>query len=196
MRKMKQLTAFLAIFILSSCAAVRVNQDYEMATDFYQYRKFAFAPEPSKTHGDVFMDSSLMQKRINSAIENIMRDNGFPQVADTQADFLVAYQLVVRTRVEADPVPGFGWGPYPYGYSRFGYPYWGGYGYYPETYIREYEEGTLIIDFMDRDTQQLFWRGIGTRRLSRQLSPEKVTDWVDTVVMEILDQYPPLPASN
>jgi hypothetical protein len=196
MRKMKQLTAFLAIFILSSCATVRVNQDYEMATDFNQYRSFAFAPEPSRTRGDVLMDSTLMQRRINAAIENIMGDIGFPKVTDSQADFFVAYQLAVRTRIEADPVPGFGWGPYPYGYRRYGYPYWSGYGYYPETYIREFEEGTLVIDFIDSNTQQLFWRGIGTRRLSRQLSPEKVTDWVNTVVREILDQYPPLPASN
>jgi hypothetical protein len=196
MGKMKQLSIVLAMFILSSCSTIRVSQDYEISTNFNRYRTFTLVPGTSRITGDVLMDSPLMEKRIRNAVENSMNEKGYSKVTDTRSDFFVTYQLVVRTRIEADPIPPFGVGGYPYGYRRYRYPYWGspywnGWGY--ETYVRQYEEGTLIIDFMDSKTQTLFWRGTGSRRLSQLSSPEKVTEWVDRIVTEILAQYPPLP---
>ena len=44
-----------------------------------------------------------------------------------------------------------------------------------ETVITEYDEGTLIIDFLDAGTQRLFWRGTGTRRINHSSSPAKIS---------------------
>jgi hypothetical protein len=191
MLKIKIMTIFLAVFILASCSGIRVNQDYDLSTVFSQYHTFTLHIEPLKRSGYVLMDSPLMDQRIRNAIENTLISKGYPKVTDTLADFCVTYQIVVRTRIEADTVPAFDWGYYPYGYRHhYYYPYWSGFGY--ETYVRQYEEATFIVDFMDSKTNKLFWRGVGSRRISQQSSPEKTTDWINQVIWEILAQYPPL----
>jgi hypothetical protein len=190
----KQSALVLAIIVISSCSGIRVSQDYDLSTAFIHYKTYTLAPEPSKKSGDILIDSPLMDQRIRAAIEDNLTGKGYTKITDTQSDFYVTYQIIVRTRIETDTVPGYGWGVYPYGYRHYYYPYRGGFGY--ETYVRQYEEGTLVIDFMDSKTQKLFWRGVGSRRISQQSSPEKLTEWVNQFVSEILAQYPPLPAGR
>lgn len=183
-------TYLLAAVFLLACSGIRVSQDYDPTTDFSRYRTFAWAPEPVEKSGDLLLDSPLMDRRIRSAVENTLAANGYRKATDRQPDFFVTYHLAVRTRIEADTFgPGIGWYGYPYYYR--GYPYWGDFGY--DTVIREYEEGTLIIDFTDAISRKLTWRGIGTRRIQSHSTPEKTTESVNNTVAEILAQFPPLP---
>jgi hypothetical protein len=193
-KRLRSASIFLMIAIVGGCSGIQVSQDYDPSTNFGLYRTFAWAPEPTQKSGDVLIDSPFMDRRIRNAIETTLQSRGYPKVEGGRPDFLVTYQLVVRTQVEIDTVgPAFGWGayPYPYGYWGYPYPYWGGIDY--TTFINQYEVGTLLIDFTDAKTHQLFWRGVGSRRISQQSTPEKSTEVVDRTVGEILAQYPPLP---
>ena len=193
-KRLRSASIFLMIAIVGGCSGIQVSQDYDPSTNFGLYRTFAWAPEPAQKSGDVLIDSPFMDRRIRNAIETTLQSRGYPKVEGGRPDFLVTYQLVVRTQVEIDTVgPAFGWGayPYPYGYWGYPYPYWGGIDY--TTFINQYEVGTLLIDFTDAKTHQLFWRGVGSRRISQQSTPEKSTEVVDRTVGEILAQYPPLP---
>lgn len=185
---------FLAIAIVGGCSGIQVSQDYDLSTNFRPYRTFAWAPEPPQKSGDVLIESPFMDRRIRNAIETTLVSKGYPKADGGRPDFLVTYQLVVKTQVEIDTVgPAFGWGlyPYPYGYWGYPYPYWGGIDY--TTFINQYEVGTLLVDFTDAKTHQLFWRGIGSRRVSQQSTPEKSTERINRTVREILAQYPPGP---
>ncbi|MEN8780009.1 MAG: DUF4136 domain-containing protein, partial [Desulfobacterales bacterium] len=183
---------FCMIAIVGACSGIQVNQDYDPSTNFGPYRTFAWAPEPIQKSGDVLVDNPFMDRRIRNAIETTLKSRGYPKAEGDRPDFLVTYQLVVRTQVEVNTVgPAFGWGGYPYGYWGYPYPYWGGIDY--TTYINQYEVGTLIIDFTDAETHLLFWRGIGSRRITQQSTPEKTTAVVNRTVGEILAQYPPPP---
>ncbi len=178
-----------AIFLFGGCAAVRVSQDFDETTDFTRFQSFAWAPGPFPQSNDILMSSQLMDRRVRRAVENTLSAKGLSFTPGQQPDLFITYQIVVRTRIEADTFnTGFGW----YGYPYWGYPYpfWGGIDY--RTYVRQYEEGTLIIDFTDARTSALIWRGIGTRRVAQQYSnPEKTTAAVNEAVNEILKQYPP-----
>jgi hypothetical protein len=182
----------LMIAVIGACSGLQVNQDYDLSTDFSHYHTFAWAPEPSPGSGHVLIDSPLMDRRIRTAIETTLKSRGYPPAEDGRPDFFVTYQLVVKSRIEVNTIgPAFGWGGYPFGYWGYPYPYWGGIDY--ATYVDQYDVGTLIIDFTDAETHQLFWRGIGERRLSQQSTPEKTTEMVNRTVTEILAQYPPRP---
>ncbi|MFZ0613684.1 MAG: DUF4136 domain-containing protein [Desulfobacterales bacterium] len=192
--QLRRAALFLMMVVLAACSGIQVNQDYDPATDFSRYRTFAWAPEPAQKSGDALIDSPLMDRRIRAAIEMTLTSKGFPAAADDRPDFLVTYQLIVRNQIEVTPAgPAFGWGPYPYGYWGYPYPFWGGIDY--SSYVNHYQEGTLIIDFTDPETQKLFWRGIGSRRVAQQSTPEKTTAEVNRIVAEILAQYPPSPGS-
>ena len=191
-RALRLASIFFMIAIVGACSGIQVSQDYDPSTNFNPYRTFAWAPEPTQKSGDVLIDSPFMDRRIRSAIETTLKSRGYPKAEGGRPDFLATYQLVVRTQVEVNTVgPAFGWGGYPYGYWGYPYSYWGGIDYM--TYVNQYEVGTLIIDFTDAETHQLFWRGIGSRRISQQTTPEKTTEVVNRTVGEILAQYPPLP---
>jgi hypothetical protein len=191
-RTLRLASIFIIIAIVGACSGIRVSQDYDPSTNFDSYRTFAWAPEPPQKSGDVLIDSPFMDRRIRNAIETTLKSKGYPKAEAGKPDFLVTYQLVVRPQVEVNTVgPAFGWGGYPYGYWGYPYPYWGGIDY--TTYVNQYDVGTLIIDFTDAETHQLFWRGVGSRRVYQQSTPEKTTEVVNRTVAEILAQYPPLP---
>ncbi|HHP7233798.1 MAG TPA: DUF4136 domain-containing protein [Desulfobacterales bacterium] len=178
------LTALAAMMLPFGCTTVQVSQDYDLQTDFSRYQDFQWVEKSRNKTGDVRIDNPLLDARIRNAVENTLKSKGFSETPRDQADFLVNYQLAVRSRLESDTYrTGVG-----YGY----WPYWGGVGY--ETTVREYDEGILVIDFLDAASGELFWRGIGTRRLRQYSDPQEITREVNETVAKILAQFPPQPA--
>jgi hypothetical protein len=192
---LKKIILWLAIFFIAGCSAIRVSQDYDTTTDFQRYRTFDWAPGPAPKSNDILMDSQFMDRRVRRAVEETLSTKGLSYTPGEKPDFQVTYHIVVRSRIEVDSFDtGFGWYGYRYPYWGYPYPFWGGIDY--RTYVTQYEEGTLIIDFTDARTDQLIWRGVGTRRVNQQSNPEKTTAAVNGTVAEILAQYPPLPETN
>ena len=180
---------FLILFVIGSCSAVRVSQDFDETADFSRYQTFDWAPGPPQSSNDILMDSQLMDRRIRRAVEEVLSAKGLSHTPGEKPDFYVTYHNVVQTRLEADSFNrGFGWYGYRYPYWGYPYPFWGGI----DTYVRQYDEGTLIIDFTDTHTKELLWRGIGSRRVTKHSNPEKTTAAVNETVAQILAQYPPM----
>jgi hypothetical protein len=57
--------------------------------------------------------------------------------------------------------------------------------------VSHYDEGTLVIDFVDMTKQELVWRGIGTGAVSESPSVEERTEKINNAVTHILEQFPP-----
>lgn len=177
---------FLILFVLVllsfvGCSSVRVSQDYDEAVDFTKYRTFRWADAQQPRTGDIQVDNQLLDRRIRHAIEQDLISKGFSKKSGGSTDLLIAYRLNVKTRIEADTVrTGVGFG---------GYHGWGGVGF--DTRIREYEEGTLVIDIGDAKKDNLIWRGTGSRRVTRQPDPQETTRVVNQTVTEIMKQFPP-----
>ncbi len=187
----KKIALLLAIIFIGGCSAVRVSQDFDTTTDFQRYRTFDWAPGPAPKSKDILMDSQFMDRRVRRAVEQTLTTKGLSQTPGEQPDLYVTYHIVVRPRIEIDSFnTGFGGYGYRYPYWGYPYPFWGGIDY--RTYVTQYDEGTLIIDFTDAGSSLLIWRGIGTRRVNQQSNPEKTTAAVNETVAEILAQYPPL----
>ena len=179
MRHFKCLFVWTVLATLWTFLGVRVGQDYESQTDFSRYKSFGWAAVPQEIAGASSWGSPFIRKRIHAAVESFLVQNGFSESADGKPDFLVTIHLTVEKMVEVDQSVD-GWPGHRYfGDSAF------------ETVIIEYDEGTVIIDFLDADTKILFWRGTGTRRIGYTSSPQKSADTVNRWVAEILKQYPP-----
>ncbi len=107
---------------------------------------------------------------------------------DRTPDFYVNSHLSTEQKLDVRTMNrGYVGGPHG---RRWGGAGWGGAGW-TETYVDQYEEGTLLIDFVDTAARRLVWRGSGTRRLSRDPQPDRVTKRVNEAVDEILGQFPP-----
>ena len=91
--------------------------------------------------------NTLVKDRIRKALSAALRSKGLVETTD-HPDLAVGYLGGARSRTEIEGMPPYApeMGPYWYGG-------WWGPGY-AEWWTRTYEEGTLVIDLVDRTTQR------------------------------------------
>jgi hypothetical protein len=57
--------------------------------------------------------------------------------------------------------------------------------------VRQYEEGSLIIDIVDNAEDELVWRGVASKSLPSNPTPEKIDKIIDQVVTKAMENFPP-----
>lgn len=177
MKLIKPLLLTLVI-LFSSCSAVKVAVDYDRKVDFKKYKTFAFY----KTGIDKAEISDLDKKRILRAIESELSLLGL--VKSENPDMLVSIFTKSREKVNVNQNNNFGYG------FGWGWNPWMGNGMNNNVNISQYTEGTLFIDFIDKQKKELVWQGVGTGALKIQ-NLEKKEARVKAFVKEIVSRFPP-----
>ena len=59
--------------------------------------------------------------------------------------------------------------------------------------MREYREGTLILDVVDASSNKLAWRGTAQAELSEKSDAKKSQKLINEAVDEMLEKFPPKP---
>ena len=176
-------TAATLAVLLAGCSSFKVTDDYDPSADFAQFGSYAWLPRPDATEtGARTIDDGLLRQRIERATDEGLAAKGLRRVdAPTDANLLVTSHISVEQKLRVNTTN------YGYGYGRWGY-YGGG---YTDTTVDQYEEGTLILDFIDAKTKQLVWRGMAQSRLKEMATPEEREARVRAAVAAILEKYPP-----
>ncbi len=165
----------LLMLALVGCAS-NVVTDYDSGTVFGDYASWAFAP---KGEGGNF--TSLDGGRIESAVERELNRKSMRKVEQKEADLLVAWQIVEEERLERTGV-GLGFG---FGSGNFGW------GLSSAPPIRQIEEGKLVVELVDTDTDRIVWRAASRRYLNENQSSESRRKLIDEVVADMFEKYPP-----
>jgi hypothetical protein len=177
-----------------ACAGVRVQTDYDQQTDFTALKTFAWLDPPlrederAQSGQDPFTTNTLVDKRVRDDVEGWLVAHGYRPAKERESpDFVLRYELSIRETAGDSPVTvsgGFGSG---YG-SGGGFGGVGtGVGYSPSTY---HQEGTLLVDVIDPETQQVAWRGWATAPArDNQIAPQRLHEMVPA----ILERFPPEP---
>jgi hypothetical protein len=167
------------VILFSSCSAVKVAVDYDSKVDFKKYKTFAFY----KTGIDKAKISDLDKKRILKAIESELSLLGL--VKSENPDMLVSIFTKSREKVDVNQNNNFGYG-FGWGWNPW---MWNGMNNNSMN-ISQYTEGTLFIDFIDKQKKELVWQGVGTGALKIQ-NLEKKEARVKEFVKEIVSKFPP-----
>ena len=167
------------VILFSSCSAVKVAVDYDSKVDFKKYKTFAFY----KTGIDKAKISDLDKKRILRAIESELSLLGM--VKSENPDMLVSIFTKSREKVDVNQNNNFGYG-FGWGWNPW---MWNGMNNNSMN-ISQYTEGTLFIDFIDKQKKELVWQGVGTGALKIQ-NLEKKEARVKEFVKEIVSKFPP-----
>ena len=166
---MKKILLGLALALgggLSACTS-GVNVEQRDNVNFARYRTFDFAETKVKTNGNgnPLLHSPIAQDHIKDAIAAELAKRGLRQV-DNNPDLLITTHTYVdeAERTVYNTYPGAGYAyPYSVGYRGaflpINYGYYYSPAYYQTPHTVQYTEGTLIIDFIDRRTNNLVWRG-------------------------------------
>jgi hypothetical protein len=163
---------------LTACGTIDTHTDSNprLASEMARWRTYAWLPAPEG--GDPMIDNDIVRARVQDAVDRDLARFGF-RVDNANPDFLVGWTAGIEERVDVD------WGSTHYGYG------WGGwYDDYAPMYVDEYAEGTLILDFVDADRNELGWRGVAEGRL-RDSGPDMPTaPEIKEAVHEILEEFP------
>jgi hypothetical protein len=198
------LLAGLVLVFAQACAGPMVRVDFDPAENYQAMKKWAWLSTSESDPENPPKRNDLIERRIRSAISQNLNGKGYTKAFTEDADFLVAYDTVIDQKTSVTSSPGYvgtTMGAYPgYGYGRtayspYGYGRYGGYGYGvaipPQQTVRSYDEGTLIIDFLDHRDKKLFWRGSFSAKLSRHPTQQSTTETIQDAVKKILAKFPP-----
>ena len=169
--------AVLALSTWFGCATVDVQRDYDPEYSFSELKTYAWIEQTSGFQGPSGVGNQLIDQRIHAAVDRALGAKGY-QKSTTDPDFLVAYHAAAEEKLDVITT-----------YDYYGYGY-GWRGAVPRTDIREYTQGTLIVDIVDPGQKQLVWRGIGTG-VVRGGEPDEVSRRIDEAVQQVLADFPP-----
>jgi hypothetical protein len=173
---MRRIAAVAIVLGSLACATTpaRVNYDLDPNYDFAGLQSWDWMKEPGQA-GVAGGPSPLVVQRVRAAVERELAAKGYRRVEDGAPDFRVAVHGGTDQKLDVRTTYDY------YGY-RWRVPV-------ERTDVRQYTEGTLIVDVVDGERNELVWRGTGVAEV-RADSPEKITEQVDAVVSEILKNFP------
>ena len=184
---MGRTTRFLAVIGLAiglvGCQTFNVRTDWDPGASFDAFHRYSWV-EPPKVEGtSPFADNTLLRKRVRFAIEARLNERGFESTdGRSDADFLVTYSVILEERLKFRGYATTG------GFYR---TYYGGFGsIHSSASLRNYQESTLIIDFLDPTNDDLVWRGWGTG-IVRTRDRNRAHGRLEKGIEAILKAFPP-----
>jgi hypothetical protein len=175
----RSLTALIiGSLLIGGCALRRVDSYLARHADLAGYRTYAWAPLDRSATGDVRLDNNEMfQERVRAAVEHELAARGFEKT-EAAPHLLVHYHASVEQRIDLTEIE-------------------------PWTSCRDckpfiYDAGTLVIDLVDRRTNDLLWRGWAEAAIDRLVDHQEWLErHVDQTVAKIFERLPaPLAASR
>lgn len=156
----------IALIVNSGCSSISVSQDYDTSFDFSKWKNYGFMPIPESAGID-----QLTADKISNAIKRNLNAKGYKD--SEPADFGIALHFGQKTVTDVQSY-GYGWGWYGGGVD-----------------VSQYQQGTLIIDFIDMKTNKLEWRGTAQGAMAENPDVQTRTANVDTAVSQMLAPFPP-----
>ena len=172
--------AVLFLLAAAACSSVEVQSDWDPSASFGGLHTWAWQGSTPTVTGNPRLDDPLVHERIQGAVEKSLAEKGFSKSVSGKPDFWVAYHIAMQEKLDARTI-----------YTGYG-PYRGWYGVGgAQTVVDTYDVGTLLIDFVSPDSNNVIWRGTGQSRIQDLKTPEERQARIQDAVDRILGQFPP-----
>lgn len=166
----------LLFLLVTSCASIRVNSDFDKTATFSAYKTYAFSPEVLSLN-----INELVRKKLINSVENELGLKGFTK--SDKPDVLIDLKVTTKEMQTATASTSM-YGP--------AYRYHWGRGFSTtEINVNTYTEGTIFIDMIDVEKKQLVWQGRGVGTIDPDLAPEKREKNINAAIKKIFTKYPP-----
>ncbi|WP_029034619.1 DUF4136 domain-containing protein [Salinimicrobium terrae] len=194
---MKFLKHFLSLSIMAGIlftgCGPKVDADKMTAKSLNSFNSYAFLPNQDTIQTSRFDNVQVNEIVIDEINENMQELNY--RLDRNEPDLLVYYHLMLdeEMAVNASPVytnysyyrPGFYVGPY---YRNYAYSNYFTVPRIVGTGIQQvnYKEGTIVIDLINRRTNEIVWRG----RAEDLVAPGNLDEEIRSYVDAIFDKLP------
>jgi hypothetical protein len=169
---------------LAGCTSVKIRTEYDPKAPFQNYKTYAWlasAPGPEQAQP---IRNPAIRAQVVAIVDRALQKKGLTLVPlEARPDLLVWVIGWSSSRVEVST----------YGYAYGGAYVYGAYGpgvAVPVADVREYAEGTLILDLIDEKTRNLVWRGTANDTLSSP-DPDVIRAAAEEATRKLVAEYPP-----
>ncbi|MBT8179507.1 MAG: DUF4136 domain-containing protein [Eudoraea sp.] len=171
---MKNAVLLIVFLLLVACGAVRVNYDYASETNFSRYTTYNYYPD---------LDTGLSEldsKRLLRAVDSVLQAKGIP-MAENPDFFINIHSVSYRNNPNSTVGVGMGGtGRNVGGGVAVGIPLGN------SNMSRD-----IIFDFVDVQTDALFWQAVSSSNFSDNASPSTRERLLRDVVLKVFSKYPP-----
>lgn len=178
----RSLLLFSAV-ALSGCLAMQIRSDYDPAAKLDGLQSYDWIEIEKKPSADPRLSDPMLDKRIRQLVEKQLATQGYVRSTVGAPDFIVGYHVALEKKLAVSTMNDY------YGYrAGWGWSYGAGTGrVVPESYVYQYEQGSLIIDIVNPQTRELMWRGAAQAEVSQKKRNEQLAE----AVQRILERFPP-----
>lgn len=182
----------LISLLVISCGP-KVNTSKKTTKNLESFTSYAFLPNQDTIQTSKY-DNAFVNEVIIDQINVNMQELDY-RLDRNQPDLLVYYHLMLDEEVAVNASPVYT----NYSYYRPGYyvgPYYRNYAYnnyftvprLAGTAIEQipYKEGTIVIDIIDRRTNEIVWRG----RANDVITPTNLEEKLSNYVNAIFEEFP------
>jgi hypothetical protein len=161
------LIATAALLLSTNAWAQDISYDYDKSVNFSALKTYAWAPDGN-------IQDELTHKRIVQAIDAQLAAKGLHRAeAGATPDVIVVYRAGVRQELEVN------------GYGAYRLNRWN------SARVEQVPVGALMVEMLDAKTKNILWRGIATRDLDVNASPEKREKNINKAAEKLFKKYPP-----
>ena len=176
MKTIIALSIIAIVTLTTGCATVNIRSESDPTADFTKYKTFNFPLNIDNFAKNVIRANPFLHKEMLNILDETMTAKGYVKT-DKKPDLFVVYHATTDQKTSVTTYSG--------GYYGWGYHSWG-IGY-TDVRVDQYTEGTLIIDLVDADEEELVWRGWATGTLEARPDYDRLRD----VVKNMLAEFPP-----
>ena len=175
----------LFMLMLSACGSVNVQTEIGDSADLAKLGSYDWLEKGDVTLDGVEVTNPDVDTWVKASVEKQLQSKGYKKATNNQPDFLVSWIGAIEKKVKANSVEHL-YSSYGYGPVAASMPMEAQKG---ET-VREYEEGTILLDVLDPVNHTILWRGRGTARLLQGMEKDDAALYVNRVVKNILKTFP------
>ena len=188
---MKILIPILAFALTAvSCSTITVNHRHDETEDFTRFRSYAWMPKAAAS-GNLPIDEPTVDRRIKRSVEEQLHFKGFRKTSAAEADFLIGYQVALDEQLSANEVAT----NYDFNESKTDPKLIGtvqtNNSARDLTYVRTYEQGTLILNVADATSKELVWWSSAQAEVSATDNAEVRKKRINKAVSQMLKDFPP-----
>jgi len=168
-------SVLLSAVLASACAPMQVRSYAPPEANVAAYRSYGWAGGDLGSTGDPRLDNNrFFVERVQQAADAELRRRGYEKASGSSPELMVHIHARMNQRIQAgeiDPITG---------YCRDDCP------------ASVFDEGTLLIDFVDARTDALVWRGWAERSLLEGVVDDQASmnQVIDKAVAAIFGRLP------
>ena len=176
-------------FLTGACSSIRVTTDYDRKADYAALKTYNWAEPDKNQRTDPRIDWQFVDAPVRRAANQELAAKGYTLAGTGQPDFTLVYYVVLETREEpVEAILPARCPMYGYRYTVSGNISW---TLASPGQMRQYTQGSLMLDIVDARTNQALWRGTATARLVGNTKPKERERRINEAVKELLQKFPP-----